>query len=683
MEVMMKRYKNKIKGFHKKSILPSAFLFIVYIAFCLLVILIFTGIFIMYIMDSKARSVNSAAEDMGRLVNTHTEDGDIPEVARYISGYLGNDKDICVTDNNFNVLFYNGKEELPDFHNNNALVMEFFNSYRLFPAQEFERRGLEDGVLSLDIMDLWERTIKVLPEDRGEGWDQWMDQEIYSASYWTEVPVKTKEYNVYYKGRLVLWRKDIIYVILAGGVALALLVVPIILMFINLVSSILMQKRMVRLLYLDTVTGGRNWLYFVQQSHKVLSRFWNTHNTYAIIDLHMNHYQDYCACYGNRAGEELLENIDGFLQAKTSRTEVFARFAKADFGLMLRCASQEECEKRLRKMLAELTGIKRDRKLSYYAGIYMLLPASDSKKSSICLRRNLDTSQLYNYANAARETLRKLDGEYIKVFDQQILEEQLWKRKVEDSMEAALANNEFHVYLQPKYNPVSGKIAGAEALARWVSPVDGIIPPSRFIPVFEENGFITRLDDYMVSSVAKLQSEWKIKGRKPVPVSVNISRANFTKRDLAEHICHLVDSYGADHALIELEVTESAFFGDKDMLKNIIEELKIYGFNISMDDFGAGYSSLNSLKDLPIDVLKLDMEFFKGEDKDGRGKIVVKEAIRLAKNLDMKVVAEGIEKKEQVEFLAGQGCDMIQGFYYAEPMPVCEFDKKIEQEPAE
>ena len=207
-----------------------------------------------------------------------------------------------------------------------------------------------------------------------------------------------------------------------------------------------------------------------------------------------------------------------------------------------------------------------------------------------------------------------------------------------------------------------------------------MIPPNRFIPVFEENGFITRLDDYMISEVAKLQSEWKINGQKQIPVSVNISRVHFVKEDLAEHICHLVDGYGADHALIELELTESAFFGNKKLLQTILKKLKMCGFCLAIDDFGAGYSSLNSLKDLPIDVLKLDMDFFRGEDTLQRGEIVVKETIRLAKALDMKIVAEGIEKKEQVEFLAEQGCDMIQGFYFAKPMPADQFNQIMKRE---
>ena len=141
-----------------------------------------------------------------------------------------------------------------------------------------------------------------------------------------------------------------------------------------------------------------------------------------------------------------------------------------------------------------------------------------------------------------------------------------------------------------------------------------------------------------------------------------------------------MDAYGPRHELIELEVTESAFFDDKDILVETVKQLKAYGFHVSMDDFGTGYSSLNSLKDMPLDVLKLDTEFFRGENSSERGEIIVREAIRLAKGLNMRIVAEGIEKKEQVEFLTELGCDMIQGFYFAKPMPVSEFEEKMEKD---
>ena len=254
--------------------------------------------------------------------------------------------------------------------------------------------------------------------------------------------------------------------------------------------------------------------------------------------------------------------------------------------------------------------------------------------------------------------------------------DQIWTHKVENDMERALINREFQVYLQPKYSTKEEVISGAEALVRWIHPTEGFVAPYRFIPIFENNGFIIHLDDYMITEVARLQAKWIAEGKKVVPISVNVSRVHFAREDLAEHICKLVDQFGVPHNVIELELTESAFFDDKDMLLNTIKRLKAYGFEISMDDFGAGYSSLNSLKELPLDVVKLDAGFFREADEDGRGKVIVGDTISLAKKLDMKIVAEGIETREQVDFLATQDCDLIQGYYFAKPMPVAEFEQK-------
>ena len=172
------------------------------------------------------------------------------------------------------------------------------------------------------------------------------------------------------------------------------------------------------------------------------------------------------------------------------------------------------------------------------------------------------------------------------------------------------------------------------------------------------------------------QAKWIEEGKDVFPISVNVSRAHFTREDLAEHICKIVDKYNVPHNVIELELTESAFFDDKPVLIRTVKALRDYGFIVSMDDFGAGYSSLNSLKELSIDVLKIDADFFRGADSVDRGMLIVSEVIDLAKKLDMKIVAEGIESREQVDFLTQQECDLIQGYYFAKPMPVEEFEEK-------
>ena len=255
-------------------------------------------------------------------------------------------------------------------------------------------------------------------------------------------------------------------------------------------------------------------------------------------------------------------------------------------------------------------------------------------------------------------------------------EEQVWERQIEDDMKKALDNHEFQVYLQPKYSTKEEVLSAAEALVRWIHPTLGFISPGKFIPIFERNGFILQLDDYMLTEVAKLQAEWINQGKRLVPISVNVSRAHFAEDNLAEHICSVVDGYNVPHQFIELELTESAFFDDKAVLLETIRKLKSYGFKVSMDDFGAGYSSLNSLKELPLDIIKLDGEFFRSVEDKNRSQLIVGETIALAKKLGMQIVAEGIETREQVDFLASLDCDLIQGFYFSKPLPVSEFEER-------
>lgn len=311
-------------------------------------------------------------------------------------------------------------------------------------------------------------------------------------------------------------------------------------------------------------------------------------------------------------------------------------------------------------MSSVLPGIK----MYFGVGVYLVQPGEN------------DVEQLYNNAMIACEMSGEEAEGKIAYFDVEMNNQKLWERKVEDDMERALINREFQVYLQPKISTKEEVLGGAEALVRWIHPTEGFIPPNRFIPIFEKNGFILKLDDYMLEEIAKVQAGWLAEGRTLVPISVNVSRAHFTREDLAEHICAIVDKYQVPHDVIELELTESAFFDDKKVLLNTVQKLRKAGFQVSMDDFGAGYSSLNSLKELKIDVLKIDADFFRGAEAEERGLFIVSKVIELAKKLNMKIVAEGIESKEQVEFLTGQDCDLIQGYFYAKPMPVAEFAQK-------
>ncbi len=270
--------------------------------------------------------------------------------------------------------------------------------------------------------------------------------------------------------------------------------------------------------------------------------------------------------------------------------------------------------------------------------------------------------------------------ERLGVFSDAMRQAMLFEKELESNMRAALDNEEFVVYLQPKYFANGARVGGAEALVRWNSPTMGFIPPGKFIPLFERNGFIMQLDSYMLRHVCAFQQKQMAAGRALVCISVNMSRAHMLDPMLVEEITAIVDSYQVPYSAIELELTESAFFDDKRVLLDAVHALRSRGFSVSMDDFGSGYSSLNSLKDLPLDVIKLDCEFFTQTEDAARGRTVIADTIALAKHLHMEIVAEGIETEEQVALLNELGCDFIQGYYFAKPMPLEQFEQLMDEE---
>ncbi len=423
------------------------------------------------------------------------------------------------------------------------------------------------------------------------------------------------------------------------------------------IASFIRRRRYAnKIIYTDTVTGGYNRDYFISKSLKCVKK----NRQYAVVHFRLEKYRNYCTAYGLKQGEKLLENIYWATKECLTKKEEIAHLEKADYALLVQYTGKIQLEKRLKKMADGFNEHCTDKHLQFEAGVYPL-PS-----------RRADMADVLTAAGLA---LAKAESQNANIvwFNDAMKEEQLWERRVEDDMEKALANHEFQVYLQPKYSTKKETLAAAEALVRWIHPELGFIPPGKFIPIFERNGFILKLDDYMLREISRLQAQWLKEGKRLVPISVNVSRAHFSMDDLAERICGIVDEYKVPHKYIELELTESAFFDDKATLLTTVKKLKAYGFKISMDDFGAGYSSLNSLKELPLDIIKLDAEFFRSIDDVNRANAIVGDTIALAKKLGMEIVAEGIETREQVDFLAGQDCDLIQGFFFAKPLPVSEF----------
>ncbi len=246
-------------------------------------------------------------------------------------------------------------------------------------------------------------------------------------------------------------------------------------------------------------------------------------------------------------------------------------------------------------------------------------------------------------------------------------------RNIELEMESALENGEFQVYLQPKVNMISSQLYGAEGLSRWVHPVEGIRPPIMYISLFEKNGFISKLDMFIFEEVCRIKSTWAGKRYEHIPISVNMSRLHLYNCNFPETLEQIANKYSIPTNELEIEVTESIFIKDTKELIRTVDDLRSRGFLVSIDDFGSGFSALNLLKDLTVDTIKLDRHFLQVSSNTNRGKKVIRNVISLCRDLKMDVVTEGVETKEQIDFITSCGCPIAQGFYYAKPLALPDF----------
>ena len=503
-------------------------------------------------------------------------------------------------------------------------------------------------------------------------------EENIRVPLWISIDISSGEQTFIGKAQLTFDRRDTILVIeFLSGVAGIVFVIGVI-TIIRIIKSAVNYKRVVRLFYYDPVTKGHNWMWYVRYGDERLRSSFTKKYSFAVVNLVFRNYRTYCLCHSLSEGEELLARIDKALSKELKKPEMCAHATTSNFALLLRYDDRQKLTERLEGLVKKLHEIDSEHKFDFQIGAD-IVPVYRNEGGRILRRKDVSIENVYNNACSARAELAETEETGIRIFDNALLEEQRWRDIVHEHQWNALKNREFVVYYQPKYDPRTNALKGAEALVRWDSPEYGFVTPGRIIPIFEKNGFITQIDHYMIQHVAHDQKAWLDGGYDCVPVSVNVSRAHFSENDLAQQIRDIVDREQCPHELIEIELTESAFFDDKKAMIETIKKLKEYGFAVSMDDFGAGYSSLNSLKDMPLDVLKLDAEFFRGDNAGERGEIVVSEAIKLAKSLEMRTVAEGIEEKEQVDFLAQQGCDMIQGYYFAKPMPKNEYEEKMQR----
>lgn len=412
----------------------------------------------------------------------------------------------------------------------------------------------------------------------------------------------------------------------------------------------------------DELTGIYNKQAFYTKTKEMLLD--NPDKNFDLLRINIERFKVLNDLFGESTGDKLLRYIGKFLKEINLPLCVSGRLYADNFVVCYE-AGKGDSRRMINtlQMVADSFAINNRTILSF--GLYRI----DDKTlpvSVMCDRANMALWK-------AKGNFKNPYCEYDEKMRQQVLKEQ----KIINAMEMAIQNKEFTLYLQPKYDIEKGTIIGAEALVRWISLENGFISPGDFIPVFENNGFVYEVDKFIWEESCRYLRKWLDEGREVHPISVNVSRIDLYDPKLVKHLVDLREKYQLPSQYLELEITESAYTEDPEQIITITRQLREAGFVILMDDFGTGYSSLNMLKDIQIDVLKLDMGFLKSSDYSAKGGNILTAILKMAESLKMQTIAEGVETKEQVEFLKSIGCKYVQGFYYSKPLPVGEFEKLI------
>lgn len=398
----------------------------------------------------------------------------------------------------------------------------------------------------------------------------------------------------------------------------------------------------------DEVTGLYNRTYFFELAKDLMDR---THEDMCIITMDVSNFKIVNEIYGMNVGDDLLKDIAQQLRNIGSGCEMIpARFMADHYYICMSKADFERTEfpKSFKTFLEDM-----DIKVVY--GVFIAEDGSKMPVNVMCDRAFVAAhDKKYKYV------------EYIHFYNDSEHKQIMVEQEIENDMERALEEEQFYIAVQPKYNPESEEIVGGEALVRWKHPEKGIISPGVFIPVFEKNGFIIQLDYYVWEETCKLIAKMKADGIKIAPISINVSRAHFYGSELIHKLTTLLDKYGLESRDVELEITESICGEDPEIVYERIRELQSLGFKIAMDDFGSGYSSLNMLKEMPLDIIKMDLKFLDGDQDKGRK--ILKALIDMAHTLNLKVVVEGVEILSQVEFLRQFKDCSLQGYYYSRPV---------------
>lgn len=429
------------------------------------------------------------------------------------------------------------------------------------------------------------------------------------------------------------------------------------------------NRRLFTTAFVDSLTGADNFARMTEQFEKRLA---GLDGQAALLIFDINKFKVINDLHGYERGNEVLKRIAYVLNQELTANESFCRSAADNFVLLL--AYQKDRRALLKRIHDLSTRLRRDCSvadsrlmLDFSFGIYEIAQAD------IPFYIMLDRAHL-----ALEQAKKSLD--HIQFYEEQDRARVVAERRIESEMESALENREFEIYLQPQYDFNTAKMRGAEALVRWNRGEDRVARPDEFIPIFERNGFILKLDMFIWQEAARLLAKWQRENIPPVRIAVNFSRLHLNDARFIPQIRRIAAEHKVHPKLLEVELTESVIFNNLDRAQEVMSGLHLYGFSVAMDDFGSGYSSLNVLKNLHFDSIKLDKEFLSGFEENPYAKKVVEGSAKMIKTLGATIVAEGIETREQVDFLHSIGCDLAQGYFFSRPVKADTFEQMLKQQ---
>lgn len=425
------------------------------------------------------------------------------------------------------------------------------------------------------------------------------------------------------------------------------------------------RKEWHKALYVDELTGQYSHKKFCVEAQKWL---YNNPNPKALIAFDLDNFKLINIAFGHRAGDMVLREVTAILKKHLRSRGIFARKYGDLFAIMVQYETIDELKELCEAIAMDISQIHvRHRhvfRITSSMGIYLI------KKGET----NLESMQ--NYAVLTRRSIKKRYNIYYRFYDPAMTANIVKNKHLIDKISIALQNHEFRPYYQPQYDAKTKQLIGAEALIRWEQPDGSLVMPGKFIPLSEIVGVIMYIDDYMFEDVCRQQHQWKKAGYHTLPISVNVSRHRLYGKEFIQKYVDILKKYRLECEDIPIEITEGTLFNAVEISEKLVSDLRNLGFSVLIDDFGMGYSSISMVKRFKASALKIDKSFV--DDMSDEGKMMTTYIIDIAKLMHMQTVAEGVETKEQYEFLRDRGCDIIQGFYFAKPMPAQEFEKLLQ-----